>query len=278
MERHRSPAGITLVEVVVILLIAIAVSVLLMLKVTSSRESSRRMECEENLRVISAALQSYSLVSGYLPIGTQNPTAPIESLPNGYHHNWAEALLPMLDQQETFDQIHFDSSVYAPINAPVAELSLQNFRCSASANKLTINATTYTGVVGSQAAPIDENTDGMFSLNRWRSLRDAEDGQSFVLSIAEKSVDFPGPTNWNSGTRASLRNAGHPINRSFVERPPEVTDVGGFSSNHIGGAYLAFVDGSFRFFSEATDQQLLQDLASRKDAAAAAESSDANQE
>ncbi|MCD0460838.1 DUF1559 family PulG-like putative transporter [Roseiconus lacunae] len=271
-RRYRQ--GITLIEVLLVVAIGLVILILLTMRLSSTRESSRRIECESNLREIAVATQSYSLIGGHLPTGTQNPTGPIRSESKGYHHNWLEALLPMLDQQDLFDQIDFSYGVYAAANRPVGEESLTTLRCGVSASTLRPNATTYAGVVGSVAEPIDEDGDGMFALNRWRMPSDAVDGESYVFLFGEKAIDFGPPQRWNSGTRASLRHTGFAINAHHNPAPSDPKAlgdvdnlfVGSFSSNHIGGAYFAFVDGSFRFFSADTDQRLLQDLAARDNA------------
>lgn len=274
--QHR---GRSLVDVVVVFVILVAIVSLILLRVSGNRESARRIACEENLRSVFLAAESYSLRFGHFPIGTQNPDGPIRSEPSGYHHNWIEGLLPMMDQQALYDGIDFQYGVYAAPNQPIGLTSIPTVRCPASESTVAINATTYAGVASSTEAPIDQEANGMFILNRPLSIADAVDGQSFVFLAGEKALDFVGsgksagepadqpPHQWNSGTRASLRNTGHRINAP----PPKATDafyVGGFSSNHPDGCYFLLVDGAFRFYTEQTDPELLKQMADRADSAA----------
>lgn len=266
ITRRSDRHGFSLFDLLALVAIAVVVLVLVLMRVSGGRESSRRIECENNLRQIFLANESYSLRYGHFPIGTQNPTGPIRSETSGYHHNWITGLLPMLDQEERFDQINFTHGVYAPENAAVAVTVPSPFRCAASETTLAPNATAYAGVASSLERPIDESGDGMMILNRALAPRDATDGTSFVLLVGEKSRDLGTPTQWNSGTRASLRNGGHTINWPGPTEP-DPSFVGGFSSNHIGGAYFLFVDGSFRFLSDQTDLELLRQMAGRADEA-----------
>ena len=87
-----------------------------------------------------------------------------------------------------------------------------------------------------------------------------------------------GDLGWMSGTRATLRNTGTPINRTgdgsvaFGRRnrtpPPAASSpawVGGFESLHTGGAQFAFGDGAVRFLSEQIGMTVYQQLGHRAD-------------
>ncbi len=117
----------------------------------------------------------------------------------------------------------------------------------------------------------------MLFLNSHVKFDDIPDGLSYTLFVGE--VAQAHPLGWFSGTRATLRNTGHPINRlnitylggkipglsspgdepaaEDVEEsinsgmlPVSPTFVGGFGSAHNrDGANFAFGDGSVRFVS-----------------------------
>lgn len=266
---HGDKLGLSLIDLLVLLAILGVVATLVIWRMAGSRASSRRMECESNLRNVFLAMESYSLRYGQFPIGTQSASEPVRSITEGYHHNWAEGLLPMLNEPQLFEQIDFDFGVYAPENAPVAQTQLPTLRCPASVITLAMNSTAYAGVTSSVEEPIASSGDGMFVANRGLGPNDAADGQSYVFLVGEKSIDFGSPVQFNSGTRTSLRSAGHRINTSIDEsNAKDPLFVGGFSSNHVGGAYFLFVDGSFQFLADETDATVLRQMASRDDQAA----------
>ena len=67
-----------------------------------------------------------------------------------------------------------------------------------------------------------------------------------------------------SGTRATLRNTGTPINAAAAARRRRLV-VGGFGSRHPGGANFAFGDGSVRFLSERINPAVYRLLGHRDD-------------
>ena len=265
--------GIKPVDLLFILAAVVFIATLIAIRASGTRESSRRMACESNLRNVFLALESYSFQYGYFPIGSQHSAPVVRSEPIGYHHNWITGILPMIQRPDLFDQIDFDRGVYAVQNQSIAEASITRLMCPAAEKSLSVNASAYAGVTSSTERPIDSFGDGMMILNRNLSAADAVDGQSYVMLLGEKSVDFGMPWQWNSGTRATLRNTGHSINEIIGtgSPPPDSASqddplwVGGFSSNHIGGAYFLFVDGSFRFLTDRTDIAVLQHAAARAD-------------
>ena len=60
-------------------------------------------------------------------------------------------------------------------------------------------------------APIDEMNHGVFVLNQRITYDDVSDGASHTIFIGEK-LNEPVDLGWMSGTRATLRNTGSPIN------------------------------------------------------------------
>jgi len=203
--------GFTLVELLVVIAIIGVLIGMTLPAVQAMRELARRSTCQQNLIQIGFGLAAYHGRHLHYPVGTLNPTGPIRSIAEGYHHNWISGLLPHLDAQVVADNIDSQQSVYAPANDPVRFLTLPPLLCPSAANVLPYS-TCYAGIHHSAEAAIDEDNDGVFVLNRPTSNNDITDGLSYTLFVAEKISSPQFELGWISGTRSSLRNAGHAIN------------------------------------------------------------------
>lgn len=260
----------TLVELLVVIAIIGILIGLLFPALQNMREAGRRNRCQYNLMQLSLGLASYSLEHGVYPAGSINPTGPIKSLPSGYHHNWIGALLPMMDAKVVAENIDRSVGVYHSANDEVRRLAIPGMRCPSTSNVRDYTSS-YAGVVSSGETPIDEDTDGMFRLNRPVSEFEISDGLTHTLFAGEHIVDFDSDLGWLSGTRSTLRNVGHAINaeREAIEEPGirklDPLYVGGFASHHPGGAHLLLGSGEVRFYSTSTDMRLMRQLANRSD-------------
>jgi prepilin-type N-terminal cleavage/methylation domain-containing protein len=285
----RSPlrSGFTLVELlVVITIIGILIS-MLMPAVNASRETARRTDCSRNLMRIGAALQAYEDANTVYPPGTVNAEGPIHNVAQGNHLGWLTAILPYLDEKVISDHIDVNAGVYDPKNADVRAIRLSRFLCPSDVDNLPANvgASAYAGCHNDVEAAIDADNHGVFFLNSKIAPKDVTDGLSHTLFVGEKRIDRTDP-GWMSGTRATLRNAGTPINGTpiIVDLPAEVgadaaktapaaaasgTDsdlwVGGFGSAHPMGTQFLLGDGSIRFINRSISDKVFQLLANRAD-------------
>ncbi len=269
--------GFTLIELLLVVAIISILIALLLPAVQQAREAARRTQCRNNLAQIGLALHNYEMTHGCLPIGSVNPTGPIRSERVGYHVSWTLQLTPFLDQRHVFAQFDFNRGVYAPENAEAREVSLSVLVCPSDPGRRKADVpnycSNYAAVHNDTEAPIDTTNNGCFILNRPITFREIVDGASQTLALGEK-LSEPNDLGWFSGTRATLRNTGTPINRAAAERegwpplrrqPGDPLYVGGFSSGHSGGAQFAAADGSAHFISENVDPQVFIALANRHD-------------
>ncbi|MFO1095810.1 MAG: DUF1559 domain-containing protein [Planctomycetaceae bacterium] len=111
----------TLIELLVVIAIIAVLIALLLPAVQQAREAARRTQCKNNLKQIGLAFHNYEssfktfpgtlylILSSGSPAngigqGLYNQPAGLESL---NVHNWAEMILPFIDQQNVYNAINF---------------------------------------------------------------------------------------------------------------------------------------------------------------------------
>ena len=213
MNRHIR--AFTLVELLVVIAIIGILVALLLPAVQAARERARMTSCDNKLTQLILGLHSYDLAQGHFPRGVVEPKGPVLNAPTGYHHNWISAMLPYVEQSALHRHIDFSVGVYAPSHVPVRKLELNLLSCPSDPlfNKAY---SSYAGCHNDVEAPIDENNQGVFVLNQAFTRDDIPDGLAYTIFVGEKLSDA-WDLGWLSGTRATLRNTGIPVN-GFSDR------------------------------------------------------------
>jgi prepilin-type processing-associated H-X9-DG protein len=280
MVRRR---GFTLVELLMVLMIVIILIGLLLPAVQSVREAAKHMQCRNNLLQLGVALGNYASAHHVLPPGVVDVKGPIIGIPRGYHVGWAVQLLPFIEHGNVYRRIDFRYGVYADANSTALTNRFNIFLCPAS----MLGEINYAGCHHDVEAPIDADNHGVLYLNSHVGYDDIGDGLAYTILLGEI---YSGPSlGWASGTRASLRNTGSPINardptisgarKRFAdpsERRAEMESliddgliplnfIGGFASQHGWGANFLFCDGSVRFVSQGIDGRVYCRLGNRAD-------------
>ena len=298
-DTHFRRSAFTMIELLVVLVIIGILVGLLLPAINGAREAGRRVQCANNLMQIGLALQHYAAEQRVLPPGVVNETAPVASRPPGSHFGWIVQILPCLDQRDIFQSIDFRDGAYGPANQTLGSVRLGVLVCPDDSSNtrgagLGPALSSYAACHHDLEAPIDTTNHGVMYLNSRVQLDDVTDGLSHTIFVGE--VFKAHPLGWMSGTRATLRNTGHPINRIdpaalgiavfdqtlFSARHQDLdqiegliesggigsapTFVGGFGSQHgSDGANFAFGDGSVRFLRAAIDFTVYQRLGHRAD-------------
>ena len=214
--------GFTLVELLVVIAIIGVLVALLLPAVQAAREAARRVSCTNNLSQLIIAVHNYEMPHGVYPPGTIDAKGPIVNARLGYHHNWIVQILPFIEQENMWRAIDKTQSVYHPKNKPVAAARIHSLNCPSSPAGRT--SMCYAGVHHDQEKPIDARDSGVFFLNSVVRYDDVEDGASNTIFIGEKLPDA-WDLGWMSGTRATLRNAGTPVNAlSYGKGLPQSRD------------------------------------------------------
>jgi prepilin-type N-terminal cleavage/methylation domain-containing protein/prepilin-type processing-associated H-X9-DG protein len=305
--RRRSHKAFTLIELLVVMAIIAVLIGLLLPALVGARESGRRVQCVNNLKQFALALQSYAFSRDVFPCGSYNETGPVLSTPEGSQLSWIASLLPHMEGFTMARMLDTRCGAYDPVNSTVRMTTLNTFTCSSSRplpwsvyrgwnpvpSPSEPGRTSYAACQNDVEAPIDVDDHGSFYLNSRVRVVDVVDGLSQTIFVGEVAVPFS--LGWLSGTRATMRNTGHPINGVDLAtlelakpaNPPLPEDltaqaleerielgtlavsprfVGGFSSAHPGnGANFAFGDGSVRFLKQTIDRSVYRRLGHRAD-------------
>ena len=139
--------GFTLVELLVVIAIVGVLVALLLPAIQAAREASRRVSCENNLKQIGLALQSYhdrlrQLPPGYLSTlnspASQGPNSDCTWNETGPGWGWAAYVLRDLEETSLQQTIRFDLQIADPMNTVARTTSVQAFICPSEINTLSL--------------------------------------------------------------------------------------------------------------------------------------------
>ena len=308
LSRNRKRRiGFTLIELLVVIAIIAVLIALLLPAVQQARESARRTQCKNNMKQIGLALHNYESTSTCFPLGS---FAPWNVVPN-----WRLQIFPYIDQAPLFNAMDFTQSIAGNVtNANtnyLSSLKLGGYICPSSTldpcanivnNPRFIQIPMYVGVSGATpdvagrtvGSPSNYGgfytNNGMLLHNKLTRIRDAIDGTTNVIVVAEQSgrvgttdmrsgyyggytgttwageVTASVPNNadsWSTGLTGVQYRINAPTMAGGSDNPWDANTV--VNSFHTGGIHVLMTDGSVRFVSDNIDFTTFRNLCSRDD-------------
>jgi prepilin-type N-terminal cleavage/methylation domain-containing protein/prepilin-type processing-associated H-X9-DG protein len=113
----------TLIELLVVIAIIGVLVGLLVPAVQSARSAARRSYCQNNLKQLGIALQSYMSAHNVLPMSAVNGAG------HGVYQSCFAMILPEIDQKPLFDAYNFSVENYDPANVTVVGTQVSTFLC-----------------------------------------------------------------------------------------------------------------------------------------------------
>ncbi len=278
--------GFTLIELLVVIAIVAVLIALLLPAVQQAREAARRSQCQNNLKQIGLALQTYHDSSLRFPQGWIGVTGnqPDVSGLNGW--GWASKLLHRIEQPALYHAINFKLSVSNAANTASALRTLPVFRCpsdssaetwvlknSAGMPVATLATANYVGNFGTDGLDaclsftpgMTCQGDGVLMHNQTIRLAEIRDGTSTTLMVGERKTRAD--LDWHS-TWAGVVAGGD----EFLQRVLGVTDhvpnspaahFDDFSSSHATGSFFLLADGHVKLITSNIDENVYKKLATR---------------
>lgn len=199
---HLSRRGFTLIELLVVIAIIAILIALLLPAVQQAREAARRTQCRNNLKQLGLALHNYHDTYGMFNARQAGPGTPQGGQP--YSHlrsrlSGIVSLLPYLDQTPLYQQIQTGTAVpwttggywvrdlpaiMCPsdtLSAPPAGGLVGRYNYTFSSG----DSVSSSGNNGGSATPILVASRGMFGAHICYGVRDALDGTSNTIAMAE---------------------------------------------------------------------------------------------
>jgi prepilin-type N-terminal cleavage/methylation domain-containing protein len=127
--------GFTLVELLVVIAIIALLIALLVPAVQSSREAARRIQCQNNMKQLGIALQTYHTSNDAFPpaITTQGGSSPVAHTGNVWA-GWTIAVLPFIEHQSLHDAFDLTQPISDAVNRTGRSTRVSVMSCPSEPN------------------------------------------------------------------------------------------------------------------------------------------------
>ncbi len=304
--------GFTLIELLVVIAIIAVLIALLLPAVQQAREAARRTQCKNNMKQIGLALHNYESTFSCWPPGSLGLKQNAMMIPN-----WRLQIFPYLDQAPLYNAMNY-TVAFGGSGATVNTTALSRrvipaYVCPSStldpcpdlgSNAQLTMVPMYVGIAGGYPDVAGRvvgsasnyggfyTNNGMLLVNEMTRMRDAVDGTSNTMMVAEQSgrigtqdirsgyyggftgsnFDNPSPItasnpagtdSWSVGVTCVQYKINSPTTAGGSDNPWDANTV--INSFHTGGIHGLLADGSVRFISNNVDFNTLVNLCSRND-------------
>ncbi len=294
--KSRRLAGFTLIELLVVIAIIAILIALLLPAVQQARAAARRTQNRNNLKQIGIALHNYHDIHKSLPPGwLGRDTSGNHDMEGGNGFGWASFILPQMEQTNLSRSLDWSLPVTNAANSIALTTYLEAFRNPSDTGPdfweiepegggstlATLPTANYVGVFGTAemhecheayeggTAPAyfvngQCQGDGIFYHNSQTRFRDITDGTSNTYMVGERktNVDQGWYSTW-VGVYAGGEEAFERVLGVCDHSPNHATHMEDFSSWERQGVFFLLGDGHVDFVSNAIDEDVYKDTATR---------------
>lgn len=251
----RSRNAFTLVELLVVIAIIGVLIAILLPAVQAAREAARRSSCQNNLKQVGLAMQTYhdvnkSFPPGYVANGITAMAAATDE--NGSGFAWATFLLPFIEQNSLYQNLNLEGDCRDTNNMAQAAVGIESMRCpsdigdklfevTAGSNTYNLPTSNYVGILGYGSATMMAGSPagpGVLYRNSKVKMADVTDGTSNTICVGERAsfhryvsgaAEVPAHATWYAAVPGVVRSAGMMGSMSSMTEGP-----GSLVLGHVG--------------------------------------------